>query len=74
MSLYNKALETAERLLDEDQDATINMLRNEVAKLEKQLAPINDQIEKLNTRAKPMRLKLSDLKERLIKLNATTMN
>ena len=74
MSLYNKALETAERLLDEDQDATINMLRNEVSKLEKQLAPINDQIEKLNARAKPMRLKLSDLKERLIKLNATTMN
>lgn len=74
MSLYDNALKTAERLLGEDQDATINMLRNEVAKLEKQLAPINDQIEKLNDRAKPMRLKLSDLKERLIKLNATTMN
>lgn len=74
MSLYDNALKTAERLLDEDQDATINMLRNEVSKLEKQLAPINDQIEKLNARAKPMRLKLSDLKERLIKLNATTLN
>lgn len=74
MNLYNKALETAERLLDEDADTMIASLKNEVAMLEKQLAPIDDQIEKLNLRAKPLRLKLSDRKERLIKLNATAMN